>query len=159
MVWYFIGVYIINRTLHGRLEIRNFSSRVENISLIRYAHSWNIFQHSKKNSVSPRGHVISSMYDKIDIRNTIRETWKQVFGNLASLSSDAFNLFPSILQKISTMKYGNFVEFDLGHSSEGERVNYQLTVFLYEWLFIAASSIGITSAIGTSSGSWSNIHN
>ena len=29
MVWYFVGVYIINRTLHGRLEIRNFSSRVE----------------------------------------------------------------------------------------------------------------------------------
>ena len=26
MVWYFIGVYVINRTLHGRLEIRNFSS-------------------------------------------------------------------------------------------------------------------------------------
>ena len=31
MVWYFIGVYIINGTLHGRLEIRNFSSRVEKI--------------------------------------------------------------------------------------------------------------------------------
>ena len=31
MVWYFIGVYIINRTLHGRLEIWNFSSRVEKI--------------------------------------------------------------------------------------------------------------------------------
>ena len=29
MVWYFIGVCIINRTLHGRLEIQNFSSRVE----------------------------------------------------------------------------------------------------------------------------------
>ena len=29
MVLYFIGVYIINRTLHGPLEIRNFSSRVE----------------------------------------------------------------------------------------------------------------------------------
>ena len=29
MGWYFIGVYIIDRTLHGRLEIRNFSSRVE----------------------------------------------------------------------------------------------------------------------------------
>ena len=29
MVWYFIDVYIINRTFHGRLEIRNFSSRVE----------------------------------------------------------------------------------------------------------------------------------
>ena len=31
MVWYFIGVCIINRTLHGRAEIRNFSSRVEKI--------------------------------------------------------------------------------------------------------------------------------
>ena len=62
MVWYFIGVYIINRTLHGRLEIRNFSSRVEkNISLFCCAHSWNIFQHSKINFVSPRGHVISSI--------------------------------------------------------------------------------------------------
>ena len=40
MVWHFIGVYIINRTLHGRLEIRNSSSRVEkNISLVRCAHS------------------------------------------------------------------------------------------------------------------------
>ena len=25
MVWYFIGVYIINRTLHGRLEIYEIS--------------------------------------------------------------------------------------------------------------------------------------
>ena len=31
MVLYFIGVYIINRTLHNRWEIRNFSSRVEKI--------------------------------------------------------------------------------------------------------------------------------
>ena len=31
MVWYFIDVYIINRTLHGCLEIRNFSSHVEKI--------------------------------------------------------------------------------------------------------------------------------
>ena len=29
MVWHFIGVYIINRTLHDRLEIRNFSLSVE----------------------------------------------------------------------------------------------------------------------------------
>ena len=49
-VWYFIGAYIINRTLHGRLEIRHCSSRVENI-----------FQHSKRNFVSSRGHVISSI--------------------------------------------------------------------------------------------------
>ena len=31
MVWYFIDVYIINRTLHGCLEMQNFSSRVEKI--------------------------------------------------------------------------------------------------------------------------------
>ena len=38
MVWYLIGVYIINRTLCGRLEIRNFSSRVEkNISRVSAA--------------------------------------------------------------------------------------------------------------------------
>ena len=36
MVWHFIGVYIINGILHGRLEIRNFFSRVEkNSSLVR----------------------------------------------------------------------------------------------------------------------------
>ena len=31
MVWYVIGVYIMNRTLHGQLEIQNFSSHVEKI--------------------------------------------------------------------------------------------------------------------------------
>ena len=29
MVWYYIEFYKISRTLHGRLEIRNFRSRVE----------------------------------------------------------------------------------------------------------------------------------
>ena len=91
MVWYFIGVYIINRTLHGRLEIQNFSSRVENISLVRYAHSGNFFQHSKKNSVSPRGHVISSMYDKIDIRNLQSEKHENRCLETSLECSDALN--------------------------------------------------------------------
>jgi len=68
MVWYFIGVYniIINRTLHSCLEIRNFSSRVEkNISLVHCTHSQNIFQHSKRNFVSPHSHVISSVYTSL----------------------------------------------------------------------------------------------
>ena len=34
----------------------------KNISLVCCAHSWNIFQHSKRNFVSPCGHVISSIY-------------------------------------------------------------------------------------------------
>ena len=42
MVWYFIDVYIINKTLR--------------------ANEWNIFQHKKGNFVSPSGHVISSLY-------------------------------------------------------------------------------------------------
>ena len=28
MFWYVMGVYIINKTLHGHLEIQNFSSHV-----------------------------------------------------------------------------------------------------------------------------------
>ena len=42
MVWHFLGVYIINRTLYGRLEIRIFSSRDEKYftselrSLVKY---------------------------------------------------------------------------------------------------------------------------
>ena len=51
MVWYCIGVYIINRTLHGSLEVLNSSPRIEKI-----------FQKSKRNFVSPRGHVISSSF-------------------------------------------------------------------------------------------------
>ena len=59
---HFINIYIINRTLHGRLGIRILSSRAESIS-----HSFasltreRYFQHSKIKFVSPRGHVISSL--------------------------------------------------------------------------------------------------
>ena len=57
MVLYSIGVYIINRTLRGRLDIRNFSSRLV----------LKIFQHSKRNFVSPHVHVISSMYQSLSL--------------------------------------------------------------------------------------------
>ena len=48
MVWYFIGVYIINRTLHGRLEIWNFSSSVEKYFTSERS---DFFQHEKRNFV------------------------------------------------------------------------------------------------------------
>ena len=60
----FIGVCSINRTLHGRTEIRKFFSCVEKIF-----HSFaaltceKFFQHSNRNLVSPCGHVISSIYN------------------------------------------------------------------------------------------------
>ena len=48
MVWYFIGVYIINRTLHGRLEIWNFSYRVEKIFLSFAAFTREIFFNTQR---------------------------------------------------------------------------------------------------------------
>ena len=63
MVWYFIGVYVINRTLHGRLEIQHFSSSVEKyFTSVAQRTSEIFFQHEKRNFVSPRGHVISSIF-------------------------------------------------------------------------------------------------
>ena len=67
MVWYFIGVYIINRTLHGDLEIWNFSSRVEKYftrslrSLVKY---YSLFEETFRISARPcnildlKGHVV-----------------------------------------------------------------------------------------------------
>ena len=58
-----IIIYIINRTLHGRLGIRILSSRAKSIS-----HSFaaltreRYFLHSKIKFVWPRGHVISPIY-------------------------------------------------------------------------------------------------
>ena len=53
MVWYFIGVYIIHRTLHGRLEIQNFSSRVEKIFHSFAALTREIFFNTRR-EISPR---------------------------------------------------------------------------------------------------------
>ena len=69
---HFIDIYIINRTLHGRLGIRILSSRAESIS-----HSFALLtrerylQHSKIKFVSPRGHVISSIYHPL--RNKFKQ--------------------------------------------------------------------------------------
>ena len=49
--------YIINRTFHTK-KLLKWNGLVVHCC----AHSWNIFQHSKRNFVSPRGHVISSIY-------------------------------------------------------------------------------------------------
>ena len=63
MVWYFISVYIINRTLDGCLEIRNFSSLVEKyftrlLGLLMKYYS----PLEEKFRISARGHVISPVY-------------------------------------------------------------------------------------------------
>ena len=78
--------YIINRTFHTKkllkwnglvLHLCLYNKKIEhytaawryeisllvlkNISLVCCTHLWNIFQHSKRNFVSPRGHVMSSI--------------------------------------------------------------------------------------------------
>ena len=89
MVWYFIGVYIINRTLHGRLEIWNFSSSVEKYFTSERS---DFFQHEKRNFIYPRNHVISSIYllfspktgisgnEKTNKKNTCRDFVTNSYG-------------------------------------------------------------------------------
>ena len=55
-----VFIIIIKRRLHGRLEIRNFSSLVEKIFQL----------HSKRNFVSPHGHVISSIKVMLQVSST-----------------------------------------------------------------------------------------
>ena len=56
-------LYIINRTIHGRLEIWNLSSRVHIRHLTRSLRSLVRYrcEHSKINSISPRDHVLFSI--------------------------------------------------------------------------------------------------
>ena len=81
MVWYFISVYIINKTLRGRLEIRNFSSRVEKIF-----HSFAALTRKKRNFVSPSGHVISSIYGEKFFFFWSVQIWKRFKDKTAHLT-------------------------------------------------------------------------
>ena len=86
--WFGIfGVYIINRTLYGRLEIWNFSSRV-----VKY------FQHSKRNFISPRGHVISSICLTIleEDKRTMITTRSAVLRSREEIANLVHNSFPHI---------------------------------------------------------------
>ena len=85
--WYFIGVYIINRTLHERFEIQYFSSR-----LMSAANEWNIIHHSKRNFISPRGHVISSIFNWSTGQWFIRWIALSIFELPASEDNNAFCL-------------------------------------------------------------------
>ena len=61
-------IYLMKRKLHGRLEIRSFSSRV-----------FSCFQHSKINFVSSLGHVVPSfiaqMFRGSYVRNNIKREY------------------------------------------------------------------------------------
>ena len=73
MAWFWfmewlILVYIINRIIHGRLEIWNLSSRVHIRYLTRSLRSLvrHRCEHSKINSISPRDHVLFSIFTTLN---------------------------------------------------------------------------------------------
>ena len=73
MAWFWfmewlILVYIINRIIHGHLEIWNLSSRVHIPYLTRSLRSLVRYrcEHSKINSISPRDHVLFSIFTTLN---------------------------------------------------------------------------------------------
>ena len=66
MVWYFIGVYIINRTLHGRLEIR--------ISLLVLKKIFHSFNTEEKFRISARPCNILYLLQTYLVRGTLART-------------------------------------------------------------------------------------
>ena len=70
---FILSIYKIDGTLHGRLGILILSSRAESIS-----HSFasltrdRYFHHPKIKFVSPRGHVISSIYVTLEVMDFIQ---------------------------------------------------------------------------------------
>ena len=86
---------------------------LKNISLVPFVHSWNIFHHSKRNLVSPRSHVISSIDDMQSVHNFLVQA--KVFAKIsrANHSDDfEFNLeiicISGFFQKVSELIFKLF---------------------------------------------------
>ena len=74
IVWKYVNLCnksIIQRILHGRAEIRNFSSSVEEYFTNERSERVKnyIFQYEKRNFVSPSGHVVSFFIYKHQLDN------------------------------------------------------------------------------------------
>ena len=80
---------------------------LKNISLVRCAHSWNIFQHSKRNFVSPRGHVISSIY-YID-RSVLLENTPRVKIHAKLHPGPEWRIFHILISRLLHKLLGNFL--------------------------------------------------
>ena len=65
---------------------------LKNISLVRCAHSWNIFQHSKRNFVSPRGHVISSIHTIELLPVLVKNDWSKGENNSSTSRLSSFQV-------------------------------------------------------------------
>ena len=67
--WCILRIYCNKNKITWPLEEAKISH--DTTIFHRCAHSWNIFQHSKRNFVSPRGHLTSSIYLVISIILTL----------------------------------------------------------------------------------------
>ena len=65
MVRHFIGAYIINRTLHGRLKIRNFSTRVEKYFRSFAALTRELFFNTRRALIAGHAHKISALRSRM----------------------------------------------------------------------------------------------
>ena len=131
MVWYFISVYIINKTSHGRLEIRNFSSRVEKIF-----HSFAALTRKKRNFVSPSDHVISSIYGEKNFFFWNVQIWKRFKDKTAHLNLTWVECFSfpvgSPGRKSTGRRRNTYVENEK-HTTLSEKSFLNL-IFLYLWV-------------------------
>ena len=109
-------VYIINRMIHGRLEIWNLSSRVHIRyltrslrSLVRYR-----WEHSKRNSTSPRDHVLFSIYVACKIRRSYKGSNPQCVWMLQiyfQMQFSSFNLYYKRFQWSPLSDFEKFANF------------------------------------------------
>ena len=85
----------------------------KNISLVCCAHSWNIFQHSKKNFVSPHGHVISSI-------NATNKLQYVKFNVVTTSTSYSLQSVPNTMNTLSShsQEDKNNGKFRRGHPKE-----------------------------------------
>ena len=95
MVWYIIGVNIINRTLYGRAEIQNFSSRVQKIFHSFAALTREIFFNTRREISYLRAameYPLSEAYNPeasnfpLWVKNPSSETQGQIVGARESLN-------------------------------------------------------------------------
>lgn len=71
--------------------MRNFSAHVKNISVVRFAYSWNIFRRLKRNFVSPHGHVISFKNKNFTGIIHYKQLLLTKFGRILRYSTDDVN--------------------------------------------------------------------
>ena len=120
----------------------------KNISLVRCAHLWNVFQHSKRNFVPLRGHVISSI-SQINISYSVvqgKPPWQHNFCQgriwMSSHSFTCSMISPRVRSEtwILTKKFWNSRP---GKKLENEGMEKRWTVFLFQIVVVKSLKLSV----------------